>query len=126
MIIVNNTNYSGNNKCTIIKISKEEITEKVTNHTNKLIVDIENKFRQVNENIERRQEEALEMVFDKLERTLDNINRQNNLRSENGNPDNDRNSNNNNIPQLIFKTKDNKKIVQEDQIQSQQKKEKQQ
>ena len=126
MIIVNNTNYSGNNKCTIIKISKEEITEKVTNHTNKLIVNIENKFRQVNENIERRQEEALEMVFDKLERTLDNINRQNNLRSENGNPDNDRNSNNNNIPQLIFKTKDNKKIVQEDQIQSQQKKEKQQ
>ena len=105
---------------------KEEITEKVTNHTKKLIVNIENKFRQVNENIERRQEEALEMVFDKLERTLDNNNRQNNLRSENGNPDNDRNSNNNNIPKLIFKTKDNKKIVQEDQIQSQQKKEKQQ
>ena len=37
------------------------------------------------------------MVFDKLERTLDNINRQNNLRSENGNSNNCRNSNNNNI-----------------------------
>ena len=37
------------------------------------------------------------MVFDKLERTLDNINRQNNLRSENGNANNDRNSNNNNM-----------------------------
>ena len=37
------------------------------------------------------------MVFDKLERTLDNIKRQNNLRSENGNSNNDRNSNNNNI-----------------------------
>ena len=76
---------------------KEEITEKVTNHTNKLIDNIENKFRQINENIERRQEEVLEMVFDKLERILDNINRQTNLRSENGNSNNDRNSNNNNI-----------------------------
>ena len=76
---------------------KEEITEKVTNHTNKLIDNIENKFRQINENIERRQGEALEMVFDKLERTLDNIKTQNNLRSENGNSNNDRNSNNNNI-----------------------------
>ena len=76
---------------------KEEITEKITNHTNKLIDNIENKFRQINENIERRRGEALEMVFDKLERTLDNINRQNNLRSENGNSNNDRNSNNNNI-----------------------------
>ena len=76
---------------------KEEITEKVTNHTNKLIDNIENKFRQIKENIERRQEEVLEIVFDKLERTLDNINRQNNLRPENGNSNNDRNSNNNNI-----------------------------
>ena len=75
---------------------KEEITEKVTNHTNKLIDNIENKFRQINENIERRQKEAIKMVFDKLERTLDNINRQKNLRSENGNSNNDRNSNNNN------------------------------
>ena len=76
---------------------KEEITEKVTNHKNKLIDNIENKFIQINENIERRQEEAIEMVFENLERTLDNINRQNNLRSENGNSNNDRNSNNNNI-----------------------------
>ena len=76
---------------------KEEITEKVTNHTNKLIDNIENKFRQINENIERKQEEALEMVFDKLEGTLDKINRQNNLRSENGNLNNDRNSNNNSV-----------------------------
>ena len=76
---------------------KKEITEKVTNHTNKPIDNIENKFRQINENIERRQEETIEMVFDKLERTLDNISRQNNLRSENGNSNNDRNSNNNNI-----------------------------
>ena len=37
------------------------------------------------------------MVFDKLERTSDNSNRQNNLRSENVNSNNDRNSNNNNI-----------------------------
>ena len=102
---------------------KEEITEKVRNHTNKLIDNIENKFRQINENIERRQEEAIEMVFDKLERTLDNINRQNNLRSENGNSNNDRNSNRT-YKILIFKTIDNKKIVLEDQIQSQQKKEK--
>ena len=33
---------------------KDEITEKVTNHTNKLIDNIENKFRQINENIERK------------------------------------------------------------------------
>ena len=75
---------------------KEETTEKVTNHTNKLIDNIENKFRQINENIERTQEEAIEVVFDKLERTLDNINRQNNLRSENGNLSNGRNTNTNN------------------------------
>ena len=62
---------------------KEEITEKVTNHTNKLIDNIEYKFRQINENLERKHEESIEMVFDKLERTLDNINGQNNLRSEN-------------------------------------------
>ena len=74
---------------------KEEITEKVTNHTNKLIDNIENRFRQINENIERKQEEEIDMVFDKLERTLNKINRQTNLRSENGNPNNDRNSNTN-------------------------------
>ena len=76
---------------------KEEITEKVTSHTSKLIDNIENKFRQINDIIERKQEEARKMVFDKLERTLDNINRQNNLRSENGNSNNDGNSNNKNI-----------------------------
>ena len=76
---------------------KDEITEKVTNYTDKLIDNIENKFKQIHENIERKQEEALEMVFDKLERTLNNNNRQNNFRSENGNSINDRNLNNNNI-----------------------------
>ena len=81
---------------------KEEITEKVTNHTNKIIDNIENRFRQINENIETRHDEALEMVFDKIERTLDNNNRQNNLRSENGNSNNDRNSNNNSIQTNIF------------------------
>ena len=45
---------------------KEEITEKVTNHTSKLIDNIENKFRQINDNIESKKEEALEIVFDKL------------------------------------------------------------
>ena len=34
------------------------------------------------------------MVFDKLERKLDNINKENNLRSEKGNSNHDRNSNN--------------------------------
>ena len=33
---------------------KDEITEKVTNHTNKLIDNIKNKLRQINENIERK------------------------------------------------------------------------
>ena len=33
--------------------------------------------------MEKRQEEALEMVFDRLDKTLDNINRQKNLRTEN-------------------------------------------
>ena len=43
--------------------SKDEITEKVTNHTNKLIDNLENKIEQVNENIERTQEEAFETMF---------------------------------------------------------------
>ena len=42
------------------------------------------------------------MVFNKLERTLDNINRQNNLRSENGNSNNERNSINYNIQNTII------------------------
>ena len=70
---------------------KDEITEKATNHTNKLIDNFEKKFRQINENIERKQEETLEIMFNRLERTLDDINRQNNLRTET------RNSEKNNI-----------------------------
>ena len=66
------------------------------------------------------------MVFNKLERTLDNINRQNNLRSENGHSNNDRNSNNNNIQNTNNQNNRQKKIVLEDQIQLQQKKEKRQ
>ena len=84
---------------------KEEMTEKVTNHTIKLIDNIENKFRQINENIEKRQEEAIEMVFDKLERTLDNINRVKNYRSENGDSNNDRSSNNDNIQNTNIQNK---------------------
>ena len=87
---------------------KEDITEKLTNHTNILIDNIENKFRQINENIERKQEEAPEMVFDKLERTLDNNNRQNNFRSESSNSNNDRNSNNNNIQNQNTNTQNNR------------------
>ena len=64
---------------------KDEITEKVTNHTSKLIYNLENKFRQINENIERKQEEAMKMMFYRLERTIDDINRQNNPRTENRN-----------------------------------------
>ena len=54
---------------------KDEITEKVTNHTSKLIDNLENKFRQINENRERKQEEAMEIMFNRLERTIDDINR---------------------------------------------------
>ena len=84
---------------------KDEITEKVTNHTNKLIDNLENKLRQINENIERKQEEAfgtmynierkqedaLEKMFNGHNRTVDDINRHDNLRTE------FRNSENNNI-----------------------------
>ena len=61
---------------------KNEITATVTNHTNKLIDDLEIKYQQMNRRMEKRQEEALEMVFDRLDKTLDNINRQTNLRTE--------------------------------------------
>ena len=37
----------------------------------------------MNKRMEKRQEEALEMVFNRLDKTLDNINRQTNLRTEN-------------------------------------------
>ena len=55
---------------------KDEITEKVTNHTRKLIDNLENKFKQINENIERKQEEAIEMMFNRIERTVDDLSRQ--------------------------------------------------
>ena len=44
---------------------KDEITEEVTNHTNKLIDNIENKFGQINENMERKQDEALPSMFNR-------------------------------------------------------------
>ena len=62
---------------------KNEITATVTNHTNKLIDDLEMKYQPMNKRMEKRQEEALEMVFNRLDKTLDNINRQTNLRTEN-------------------------------------------
>ena len=62
---------------------KNEITATVTNHTNKLIANLEMKYQQMNRRMEKRQEEALEMVFDRLDKTLENINRQTNLRTEN-------------------------------------------
>ena len=61
---------------------KDEKTAKVTNHTNKLINNLEHKFIQINRNIERKQEEALGMMFDKLNKTLEDINRQSNIRIE--------------------------------------------
>ena len=73
---------------------KDEITEKVTNHTSKLLDNLENKFRLINENIERKQEEAMEMMFNRLERTIDDINRQNNPRTENRNTENNNIQNN--------------------------------
>ena len=45
---------------------QDEITEKVTNHTSKLIDNLEKKFRQINENIERKQEETMEIMFNRL------------------------------------------------------------
>ena len=53
---------------------KDEITEKVTNHTNKLLDNIEDKFRQVNKNMERKQDEALQSMLNRLERTINDIN----------------------------------------------------
>ena len=76
------------------KVLKDEITEKVTNHTSKLIDNPENKFRQINENIERKQEEAMEMMFNRLEKTIDDINGQNNPRTENRNRENNNIQNN--------------------------------
>ena len=64
---------------------KDEITEKVTNHTNKLIDNIENKFRQINENMERKQDEALQSMLNRFEGTINDINIQYNTRTENRN-----------------------------------------
>ena len=73
---------------------KDEITEKVTNHTNKLIENIENKFRQINENMERKQDEALQSMFNRFERTINDINIQYNTRTENRNVENNNIQNN--------------------------------
>ena len=76
------------------KVLKDEITENVTNHTSKLIDNPENKFRQIKENIERKQEAAMEMMFNRLEKTIDDINGQNNPRTENRNRENNNIQNN--------------------------------
>ena len=73
---------------------KDEITEKVTNHTNKIIDNIENKFRQINENMERKQDEALQSMFNRFERTINDINIQYNTRTENRNVENNNIRNN--------------------------------
>ena len=70
---------------------KNEITQTVTSHTNKLINDLEEKYQQINRNMEKRQEEVLEMVIDKLDRTLNHIQRQNNYRTEDEHPFHNRN-----------------------------------
>ena len=73
---------------------KDEITEKVTNHTNKLIDNIENKFRQINENMEIKQDEALQSMFNRFERTINDINIQYITRTENRNVENNNIQNN--------------------------------
>ena len=73
---------------------KNEITATVTNHTNKLIDDLEMKYQQMKKRMEKRQEEALEMVFNRLDKTLDNINKQTNFRTENEQLFNHRNTDN--------------------------------
>ena len=52
---------------------KDEITATETNHTNKLIDDLEMKYQQTNRKMEKRQDEALEMVFDRLDKTLEHF-----------------------------------------------------
>ena len=76
---------------------KDEITATVTNHTNKVIDNLEMKYQQMNRKMEKRQDEALEMVFDRLDKTLENIQRQNNFRTETENIQNNRNIDNNNM-----------------------------
>ena len=55
------------------------------------------KYQQMNRKMEKRQDEALEMVFDRLDRTLEKIQRQKDFRTENENIQNNRNIDNNNI-----------------------------
>ena len=76
---------------------KDEITATVTNHTNKLIDNLEMKYQQMNRNKEKRQDRPLEMVFDRLDKTLENLQRQNNFRTETEIIPNNRNINNNNM-----------------------------
>ena len=64
---------------------RDEITTKVTSHTNKLVDNLEYKFVQMNENIERKQEEVFGVMFDRLNKTLEEISRQSNIRTENRN-----------------------------------------
>ena len=47
-----------------------------------MIDNLEHRFSQKNENIERKQEEAFGMMFEKPNRTLENINRDNNVGTE--------------------------------------------
>ena len=101
---------------------KDEITATVTNHTNKLIDNLEMKYQQMKRNMEKRQDEALEMVFDRLDKTLENFQRQNNFRRETENIQNNRNIDNNN---MHHNNNQNNGIVLEEQILLQQKKEKQ-
>ena len=75
---------------------KDEKTATVTNHTNKLIDNLEIKYQQMNRKMEKRQDEALEMVFDRLDKTLENFQRQNNFRTETESIQNNRNIDNNN------------------------------
>ena len=69
---------------------KDEITATVTNHTNKLIDNLKIKYQQMNRKMEKRQDEALEMVFDRLDKNLENIQRQNIFRTETENIQNTR------------------------------------
>ena len=73
---------------------KNEITQTVTTHTNKLINYLEEKYHRMSRNMEKRQEEALEMVINKLDRTLENLQGQNNYRTEYEHPLHNRNQEN--------------------------------
>ena len=73
---------------------KNEITQTVTTHTNKLINNLEEKYHRMSRNMEKRQEVALEMVINKLDRTLENLQGQNNYRTEYEHPLHNRNQEN--------------------------------